>query len=37
MKKHGQQIPFTLPGWRKVISNYLKNKGEINEPMKKAF
>ncbi len=37
MKKYGQQIPYTLPGWRKVVSNYLKNKGELNGEMKKAF
>ena len=37
MKKHGQQFPLTRPGWRKVVSNYLKKKGELSERMKKAF
>ncbi len=37
MKKNGQQFSFTLSGWRKVVSNYLKNKGELSERMKKAF
>ena len=37
MKNYGQQILFNLPGWRKVIANYLKNKGELNEQMKKAL
>ena len=37
MKKHVQQFSFILPGWRKVISNSSKNKGELNERMRKAF
>jgi hypothetical protein len=37
MNKYGQKISFVLSGWRKVVSNSLKNKGEMNELMNKAF
>ena len=37
MKKYGQQFTLTSSGWRKVVSNYLKKKGELNEQIDKAF
>ena len=37
MKKYGQQFLFARLGWRKVVSNYLKKKGELSELDEKSL
>lgn len=37
MEKYGEGFLLTLTGWRKPLSKYLKNIGELSEEIGKAF